>query len=82
MGSCLKKLCATPLGEDRSFIVIVQRGCDQLMDILLMGSWGGKQASASSTFRSNWSGVYMHVCSIPSLIVNFSHLEGVSVSAK
>ena len=35
-----------------------------------------------STFRSNWSGVYMLVGNIPLLILNFSHLEGVSVSAK
>ena len=31
---------------------------------------------------SNWSGVYVVVGSIPSLIVNFSYLVGVSVSAQ
>ena len=40
------------------------------------------EESVSSNFRSNWSGVYMFVGSIPSLTANFSHLEGVSVSAK
>ena len=34
-----------------------------------------------TTFRSNWSEVYLLVGSLPSLIFNFSHLEGVSVSA-
>ena len=38
--------------------------------------------SAFSTFRSHWSGVYMLMGSSPLLIVNFSHLEGVSLSAK
>ena len=71
------------LGEIvRYFIVIVQRGYDQLMDILLMGWWWSKEKSASSAFRPKWSGVYILVGHIPSLIVNFSSLEGVSVSAK
>ena len=34
----------------RSSIVMAQRGCDQLVDILLIGWWGGKWESASSTF--------------------------------
>ena len=29
---------------------MVQEGCDQLVDILLIGWQGGKQESASSTF--------------------------------
>ena len=66
----------------RSFIVTAQRGCDLFVDILLMGWWSGKQESASSTFRSNGSGVYRLVGNIPSLIINFSHLEGVSVPAE
>ena len=33
------KTCVSSLGEDRSFIVIVQIRRDQLMDILLMGWW-------------------------------------------
>ena len=34
----------------RSFIVMVQKGrYDQLVDILLIGWWGGKRESASST---------------------------------
>ena len=35
----------------RSFIVMVQRGCDQLVDILLRGWSWGKWESAPSTFR-------------------------------
>ena len=38
--------------------------------------------SASSTLKSNWSGVYMFVGNLPLLIINFFHLEGVSVSEK
>ena len=41
-----------------SFIVIIERGCDQPMDILPMGGWWGEKL-ISSSFRSNWSGVYM-----------------------
>ena len=66
----------------RSFIITAQRGWDLFVDILLMGWWSGKQESASSTLRSNWSGVYRLVGSIPSLIINFSHLEGISVPAE
>ena len=60
----------------RSFIGMVQRGGrDQLMDILLTGKW----ASASSTFWFYlvWG---LHACGQQT--VNFSHLVGVSVSAK
>ena len=35
-----------------------------------------------SNFRSNWSGVYMLVDSIPLLTIKFSNLEGILVSAK
>ena len=63
----------------RSFIVIVQRGCDQSMDILLMSWWLSKWESA---VRSNWSGVFMLVGSMPPLIINSFHLEGASVSAE
>ena len=47
-----------------SFIVMVPRGRDQLADSLLIGWWGGKWESASSTFCSNQSGVYVPVGSI------------------
>ena len=40
---------------------MVQKGCDQLVDILLTGWWGGKWELASSTSGSTWSGVYMLV---------------------
>ena len=43
-----------PLGKTvRSFIVIVQRGSDQLEDVLLVGWWWGNWESTSSTFKSN-----------------------------
>ena len=51
----------------RRFIVMVQTGRDQLVDILLMGWRWGKCESASSTFRSNWSGVDAPVDCIPLL---------------
>ena len=81
-GSCLEKLYPHLEKTVRSFIAMVQRGCDQLRDILLMGRWWGKQESASSTFRSNWSGVYMLAGRTPLLILHFSHLEGASVSTE
>ena len=77
-----KLLCANLQKIVRSLIVTVQRGHDQLMAILLMGWWWGKQESTSSTFRSYWFGVYILVDSIPSLIITFSLWEGVSVSAE
>ena len=63
----------------RHFIVMVQRGLDQLVDILLIGWWGSKWALASSTFwfQPVWG---LHACGQQT--VNFSHLVGVSVSAK
>ena len=58
---------------------MVQRGRDQLVDLLLIGWWWGKWESASSTF-----GFYcvwgLHACGQQR--VNFTHLVGVSVSAK
>ena len=59
---------------------MVQRGGrDQLVDTLLSGWWGGKRESASSTFlfQPVWG---PHACGQHR--VNFSHLAGVSVSAK
>ena len=55
-----------PLGKERSFIVIVWRGSDQLVDLLLMGWCWGKSESASSAFRCNCSGVYILGGGIPS----------------
>ena len=37
-------------GVVRRFIIMVQRRCDQLLDILLTGWWWGNWESASSTF--------------------------------
>ena len=62
---------------------MVQRGGrDQLVDLLLIGWWWGKWESASSTFwfQPVWGLVL--VGNIPSLVFNFFHLEGGSVSAK
>ncbi|KAM9051163.1 uncharacterized protein AAG666_002673 isoform 2-T2 [Megaptera novaeangliae] len=58
---------------------MVQRGRDQLVDILLIGWWGGKWESASSTFRFHpvWG---LRACGQQT--VNFSHLVTVSVPAK
>ena len=61
---------------------MVQRGHGQLVDILLIG-WceiSGSQHPLPS--GSNLSGVFVLVDSLPSLTFNFSHLVGVSVSAK
>ena len=66
----------------RSFIVMVQRGRDRLMDILLIGWWWGKWESATSTFRFQpiWC---LHACGQHTIDNhNFPHLERVSVSAK
>ena len=45
--------------EGGSFIVIIQRAHDQLMDIILICWWWDKWTLASSTSSSNQSGVYM-----------------------
>ena len=37
--NALKTVCPNIQSVVRSFIVIVQRGCDQLMNILLIGWW-------------------------------------------
>ena len=65
----------------RSFMVMVQRGHDQLKDML---QWVGGEVSKNQhqPSDSNWSGIHMLVGSILTLIINFSHLEGISVSAK
>ena len=58
---------------------MVQRGCDQLVDIFLIGWWWGKWESASSAFSFQW------VWGLPACgqhTINFSHLVEVSVSAR
>ena len=62
-----------------SFIVMVQRGCDQLMVVLWIGWWWGKWVSASLTF---WFQLVWGLCACGQHTVNFSHLVRVSVSAK
>ena len=41
-----------------------------------------REVESASTFKSSWSGVYQFVGSLPSLIISFFYLEGVSVSAE
>ena len=78
----LKTMCPNLERTVRSFIVKVQRGHGLLVVIFLMGGWWGEKESASSTFRFNWSGVYMFVGSLLWINLNFSHLEGVSASTE
>ena len=63
-----------------SFIGMVQSERDQLVDILLMGWWGGKWESASSTFW--FQPVWGLLLVGRQHTVNFSHLVRVSVPAK
>ena len=70
--NALKPVCPNLEGEARIFIAMVQRGHDQLMGIFLIDWWWSKWESASSTF---WFQLAIYT-------VNFSHLVGVSVSAK
>ena len=74
----VSKLCVPTWGVVRSFIVMVQRRCNQHVDILLIGWWWGKRGSTSSTswFQPIWG---LLVCRQHT--VNFLHLLGVSVSA-
>jgi len=46
----LKTVCPNLEGVVRSFIIMAQTKCDQLVDVLLIGWWRGKRESASSTF--------------------------------
>ena len=58
---------------------MVQRGCGDLMGILLIGGWWGKWESASSTF---WFQQVWGLRACGQQTVNRSHLVGVSVSAE
>lgn len=66
-------------GAVRCFIVMIQRGCHQLMDILLTGWCWGKWESASSilSVQPVWD-----LFAGGQDTVNFSHLMEVSVSVK
>ena len=77
--NALKTVYLNLEGVVRSFIVMVQGGCDQLVDNLLTGWWWGKWESASSTF---WFQPVWDLRACGQHTVNFSHLMGVSVSAK
>ena len=48
--NALKTVCPNLEGVVRSCIILVQRGRDQHVDILLIGWWWGKWESTSSTF--------------------------------
>ena len=74
----LKTVCLNLERVVRSFIATVQREHDQLVDILLIGWWGGKCEPASSTFwfQPIWD---LHTCGQHT--VNVPHLEGASVWA-
>ena len=63
----------------RSFTVMVQRGLGQLVDTLLTGWWWGNWESASST---SWFQPVWGLRAYGQQTVNFSHLEGISVSAE
>ena len=56
------RLCVPP-GGGREFYSVQGAGCDQLVDILLIGWWWGNWESASWPFwfQPVWSGVYMLV---------------------
>ena len=69
--NALKIVCPNFERVVRSFIVMVQRGCGQLMDILLMGWWWCNRSQSPQHSGLNWSRVCILVGSIPSLIVNF-----------
>ena len=74
-----KTVCLNMEATVRSFMVMVQRGCDQLADTLLIGWWWGKWESASSTF---W---FPPIWGLPAWgqhTIDFSHLVGLSVSAE
>ena len=75
----LKTVCPNLEQVVRSLTVMVQRGRDQLVDILLIGWWGGKWESASSTFWFQLVWV-LHACGQRTF--NFAHLVRVSLSAK
>lgn len=62
----------------RSFIEMVQRGRDQLADILLIG-WQNRQDSASLTFCFQ---LVWDQCACGPHTVNSSHLVGILVAAK
>ena len=68
------KPCVPTWGRDwESFIVIVQRGS---LHGHSSDGWVVRQVGISIiNLRSNWSGVYLFVGSMPSLIINFSHLR-------
>ena len=75
-------LCLSLDGVVRSFIVIVQGVCDQIVDILLIGWWWSKWKWNHHPF---WFQpvLGLRVCGqVLLLTVNFSYLIGASVSVK
>ena len=58
--------------EWESFIIIVQRGS---LHGHSSDGWAVRQVGISINLRSSWSGICLFVGSIPSLIINLSHLR-------
>ena len=67
------KPCVPTWGREwESFIIIVQRGS---LHGHSSDGWAVRQVGISINLRSSWSGVCLFVGSIPSLIINLSHLR-------
>ena len=79
MGSCPQNCVSRPGGGSEEFSRNSSKSPGQLVDVLLIGWWGGNQQSASSAF---WVHRVWGLRACGQHAVNFSHLEGVSVSAK
>ena len=75
----VSKPCVPTWGLVRSFIVMVQRRCNQHVDILLIGWWWGNRGSTSSTF---WLQPIWGLLACGQHTVNFLHLLEVSVPAE
>ena len=85
VGSCLAKLCpVSPLEEDSE--KFYSNGLKRVISLWTLFCLVGGEISRSQHHQSsgsNWSRVvFMLISSIPSLIVNFSHLEAFSISVK
>ena len=75
MAFCLKTVCPYLERTVESFMVMVQRGSDQLVDILLTDWWTGGRSQHYRPSGSNWPRVCIVVGSTPLFTANFSHLE-------
>ena len=85
MGPCLEKLCpVSPLEEDSG--KFYSNGLKRVISLWTLFCLGGGEVSRSQHHQSsgsNWSRVvFVLISSMPSLIVNFSHLEAFSISVQ